>query len=69
MKNKSVYHTMEREIVLCPNCHVFVGVETSNGFMIGQLILKQLKGICGCGERFELIKNEIVTAEYSEICK
>jgi len=40
------------EIKKCKGCGKTLGVITENGFMIGNVIASEFRGICGCGHYF-----------------
>lgn len=39
-------------IVRCSNCDEVIGIKTENGIMVANLIVDELEGKCGCGEKF-----------------
>lgn len=51
---------MKSEIINC-ECGEFIGIKTDRGFMIGDLIVKELKGICGqCGKSVMVSTKKII---------
>jgi hypothetical protein len=44
---------MESIVVRCPECGEILYVDTQRGYMIGNVILKDMiDGVCGCGYEF-----------------
>lgn len=39
-------------IVHCSNCDKVIGIKTENGVLVGDLIVEEIEGKCGCGEKF-----------------
>lgn len=42
------------KLIYCKGCGSFLGILTKDGFLIGNLIVESIYGICGCGEHFEI---------------
>ena len=40
------------EIKKCRGCGKTLGVVTENGFMVGNVIASEFRGVCGCGHYF-----------------
>jgi hypothetical protein len=40
------------EIIRCQECNEIICVKTDNGIVVGNVIVPELSGKCGCGKEF-----------------